>query len=112
MIGGEEALLTLDLVDTGWYVIYPRRLLTHHHRSLHSDRKDWNRIVARNAIWVAWLRLPWITVTRTSPRMLRYALSQGVLLWTVRSVLQETPWILRSRRVISAKVHGWYELLN
>ena len=40
---------------------------------------------------------------RTSLRMLRYALAQGVLLSTVRNVLQETPWVLRNRKGISAK---------
>lgn len=32
-IGGEEALLTLDLVDAGWYVIYAQQLLAHQHPS-------------------------------------------------------------------------------
>ena len=111
-VGGEEALLTLDLVDAGWHVIYAPQLVAHHYPSPQRDRRDRHRVVARNAIWVAWLRLPWRTAMRVSARMLRYALAHRVLLGTLRSALQETAWVLRSRRVVSERVHGWYKLLD
>ena len=101
-VGGEEALLTLDLADAGWHVVYMQDLLAHHHPSPHRDRKDRHRIVARNAIRVAWLRLPFRTALIESLRMLRYALAHGVVASTVLSALREAPWVLRNRRVISA----------
>jgi GT2 family glycosyltransferase len=111
-VGGEEALLTLDLVDAGWHVVYAPQLLAHHHPSPQRDRKDRHRVVARNAIWVAWLRLPWTTAMRESLRMLRYALAHGVFISAARSALVEAPWVVRNRRVVSDRVHGWYKLLN
>ncbi|HEY0844415.1 MAG TPA: glycosyltransferase [Noviherbaspirillum sp.] len=111
-VGGEEELLSLDLLSMGWRVAYVERLTVHHHPSPQRDRKDRHRVVARNAIWVAWLRLPLTTSLKSSWRMLRYALRHRVLLSTLRSTLRELPWILRNRRVVQSHIHGWYRLLN
>jgi GT2 family glycosyltransferase len=111
-VGGEEALLTLDLVEAGWRIVYAGHLVAHHHPSPQRDRQDRHRVVARNALWLAWLRLPWHTALRDSLRMLRYAAAHGVLLAALRSAMLETPWVLRNRRVVSERVHGWYKLLN
>jgi GT2 family glycosyltransferase len=111
-VGGEETLLTLDLVSAGWYLVYAPQLLVHHYPSPQRDRKDRHRIVARNAIWVAWLRLPALTALRETWRMLRYAARHGVLAAAVRSVLRELPWLASTRRVVSPRVHAWYRMLN
>lgn len=111
-VGGEETLLTLDLVNAGWHFVYAPQLLVHHYPSPQRDRKDRHRIIARNAIWVAWLRLPALTALRETWRMLRYAGTHGVFAATVRGVLRELPWIASTRRVVSPRVHAWYRLLN
>lgn len=111
-VGGEEALLTLDLTDAGWRVVYLPDLIVHHYPSPQRDRKDRHRIVSRNAIWLAWLRLPLLTSVRETRRMLAYSLRHGVLLSTLHSALQEARWVARSRRVVSPQVHAWYRMLN
>lgn len=111
-VGGEEALLTLDLVNAGWSVVYAENLLVYHYPSPQRDRKARHRIVARNAIWVAWLRLPWQTALRESLRMLRYAMTHSVFIGTLGSVLREAPWVLGNRKVISPRIHAWYKMLN
>lgn len=111
-VGGEEELLTLDLVSMGWHIVYIDKLLVYHHPSPQRDRKDRHRIIARNAIWVAWLRLPLGASLKHSWRMLRYALRHKVLLSTLRSVMTEAAWVRRNRKVVSPRVVGWYRMLN
>lgn len=111
-VGGEEELLTLDLLSKGWRIAYLNKLTVHHHPSPQRDRKDRHRVVARNAIWVAWLRLPLPTSLRNSFRMLRYAHRHKVFLATVRSTLKEFPWVLRNRRVVQPQIIRWYRILN
>src|SRR6476620_11001670 len=57
-VGGEEELLTLDLAAAGWRIAYVPQLTVHHHPSPHRDNIARQIIVIRNALWVAWLRLP------------------------------------------------------
>ncbi|MGY6271353.1 glycosyltransferase family 2 protein [Achromobacter denitrificans] len=57
-IGGEEALLALDIVAQGGRIAYAPDLLVHHWPSPARDRPLRSRMLARNALWTAWLRLP------------------------------------------------------
>jgi GT2 family glycosyltransferase len=111
-VGGEEALLSLDLAVSGWSVVYIADLVAHHYPSPQRDRKDRHRIISRNAIWLAWLRLPLLTSLRETRRMLAYAMRHKVLLSTLRSALKEARWVIRNRKVVSPQVHAWYKLLN
>lgn len=111
-VGGEEELLTLDLLSIGWRVAYLDSLTVHHYPSPQRDRKDRHRVVARNAIWVAWLRLPLMTSLKNSVRMLRYARRHKVFLSTLRSTLKEFPWVLRNRKVLQPQIMHWYRTLN
>jgi predicted DCC family thiol-disulfide oxidoreductase YuxK len=60
-------------------------------------------LLARNAIWAAWLRLPWPSALAETaaavPGLLR---SQG---WRgIAEVIRGTPWVLRERRVVPPEV--------
>lgn len=57
-IGGEEALLALDLVSAGWRIVYAEEVVTRHLPSTLRDTGRRRNLLARNAIWTAWLRLP------------------------------------------------------
>src|SRR5690606_26210424 len=57
-IGGEEALLALDLLALGWHIVYCPALTVHHYPSARRDARLRHRLLARNALWVAWLRRP------------------------------------------------------
>ncbi|SSW67112.1 hypothetical protein AVE30378_02455 [Achromobacter veterisilvae] len=62
-IGGEEALLALDIVAQGGRIAYAPELRLHHWPSLARDRSLRSRMLARNALWTAWLRLPaWMAI--------------------------------------------------
>lgn len=111
-VGGEEALLTLDLVSSGWHVVYAGQLTVHHHPSPQRDKADRHRVVARNAIWVAWLRLPFFSAVADTWRMIRYAKKHRVLFATLASVLREVPWLISKRRVVTPELDGWYRMLQ
>jgi GT2 family glycosyltransferase len=110
-IGGEEALLALDLVGHGWRMMYAPQLLVHHFPSPMRDRAARRKVMARNALWVAWMRLPLALLLRETGRILRGAVrdraSGGV--W---QALRELPWALRRRKVISPEVARLYRMLH
>jgi GT2 family glycosyltransferase len=57
-IGGEEALLAIDLMEAGWNCAYADELVVHHRPSPARNHRERNRRVARNRLWSAWLRAP------------------------------------------------------
>lgn len=58
-IGGEEALLAIDLLDAGWQIAYAPALKVHHWPSVQRNTVLRQHLIARNEIWTAILRLPW-----------------------------------------------------
>lgn len=99
-IGGEEALLAMDILDAGWRIVYAPALRVHHWPSQLRDSALRNRLIARNAIWTAWLRLPW----RMAWRQTRLSLNQlpcRNLRWRViGDTLRGMAAVLRKRRVL------------
>lgn len=68
-LGGEEALLAIDILDAGHHIVYAPALTVHHWPSEVRDSAMRRHLLARNAIWTAWLRLPWLLAlhrTRTT----------------------------------------------
>jgi hypothetical protein len=56
-IGGEETLVSLDVLSSGFAIVYVEELVLHHFPSPLRDSALRRRMVARHA-WVAWIRLP------------------------------------------------------
>ncbi len=56
-IGGEEALLTLDLATLGWDMLYAGHIRTWHYLAPARPGRA-AHLLSRNALWTAWLRLP------------------------------------------------------
>ncbi|WP_354685965.1 glycosyltransferase, partial [Cupriavidus necator] len=92
-IGGEETLLALDLAARGWHLVYAPQLVVHHHPSPLRDPVRRQSLLARNAIWAAWLRLPWrMALDETAAELPALMRSQG---WRgVAEVLRGMPWVL------------------
>jgi GT2 family glycosyltransferase len=112
-IGGEEALLTLDLVAAGWHVIYAPELTVHHYPSAtrdHSLRRD--SILVRNAFWVAWMRLPLMSALRDTWRICVRNAHRRVLGSALWSALRGLPWVLRNRRVVPTDTALLYRMLR
>ena len=68
-IGGEEELLTLDLLSAGWELSYVDEVVVHHHPSeVSRDTARRRMTVTRNHLWVAWMRYPWPWAVQTTAR--------------------------------------------
>ncbi|SDV49127.1 glycosyltransferase family 2 protein [Chitinasiproducens palmae] len=105
-IGGEEELVALDLLEAGWSIVYAPMLLVHHHPSAWRDAPRRMRLLARNAVWVAAMRLPFGTALRRLARALRVMARERVLWRGLRDLFAGLPWALRQRRRVSRRVQS------
>jgi GT2 family glycosyltransferase len=110
-IGGEEALLTLDLVSAGWKVVYVRQLTVHHYPSAVRDSGGRYFHLVRNALWVAWMRLPPSAAVRETLRLCRSAYGRRVLVPAFMSALWGLPWVISRRQTIAPETAHWYSRL-
>jgi GT2 family glycosyltransferase len=109
-LGAEEWLLAADLAAAGWTMAYVDGIQVHHHPSPVRDGDGRRRILARNEIWLAWLRRPARIAWRVTWRALREA---GPGRWQVlRASLAGLPWVLRERRCLPPEVERWRRLLD
>jgi GT2 family glycosyltransferase len=102
-IGGEETLLALDLAARGWHLIYAPQVLAYHHPCPIRSHRQRRRLMARNAIWSAWLRLPVGAALRETARTFPALLREGGLPGCFE-LARALPWIVRERAVIPASV--------
>jgi GT2 family glycosyltransferase len=111
-IGGEEALMALDLVERGWRIIYANDVITRHFPSLLRDSRGRERLLIRNAIWVAWMRRPFRAAWRETSVQWRAAREQGIAWPTMLQMVLGLPRALRRRKVISPAVESMRVLLD
>jgi GT2 family glycosyltransferase len=57
-IAGEEELVALDVLTWGGAIVYVDSMVVHHHPSRARDSRLRRRLLARNAAWISYLRLP------------------------------------------------------
>lgn len=110
-IGGEEALVALDLVDRGWRIVYVDDVVTRHFPSRLRNSQLRERLLLRNAIWVAWLRLPVRQAWRESAAALAVAARRRLLRKVTVLTLGGMLTVLRERRVVSPRVAAMRALL-
>jgi GT2 family glycosyltransferase len=105
-LGGEEALLALDLAAQGWALVYADELTVYHYPSPRRDAVGRRQLLARNSIWVAWLRRPFISAIRETLYVLRAARAEGMIAICCIEAARGLPWVLRNRRVVPAEVEA------
>jgi GT2 family glycosyltransferase len=103
-IGGEEELVALDILANGHALVYANELILHHHPSPLRDSALRRRMLARNAAWVAWLRLPAAEAWRRTVLALACMRHEGTLARDAVSLLRAFAWAMKHRRVIPADV--------
>lgn len=104
-LGGEEELLALDLAAAGWALAYLSELVVHHYPSPRRDVAERRRLLLRNALWCAWLRLPpAIALQRTAAVLRAHGRLDGELLRALGATVRGTSWVLRRRRAVPPAV--------
>jgi len=102
-VGGEEALLAIDLAERGWQCAYVDGVVARHHPSPQRAVGPREARVVRNDLWTLWLRhRPWAALTGTLRRLrgwpteppVRAGLRQAVAGWR---------WVLRERVTVTAE---------
>lgn len=107
-LGGEEQLIALDLAARGWKMAYCEQLTVHHFPSGARDDGQRRLLLARNAAWTAWLRLPWREAWAAAMKAVLSDTVRGMrseLLWRM---LIGMPWALKHRRVVPSEVQSLY----
>jgi GT2 family glycosyltransferase len=97
-IGGEEALLAMDLAAAGWQLAYADDVVAHHHPAPNA-RHGRSRRMVRNDLWTSWLRRPPAVAAEVTLRALRDGDLAGVA-----DAARGLPWIVRERRPLPPAV--------
>jgi GT2 family glycosyltransferase len=99
-VGGEETLLALDLLRSGWQLRYIEEVVAYHHPSLVRDPVARRRREVRNALWSAWLRRPTASALAATWDAVRAALSDRDSRLALLEAVQGMPWALKNRRPV------------
>lgn len=111
-IGGEEALLALDLATRGWSMVYSDALTVHHYPSSSRDAVARRRLLTRNALWVAWLRRHPVSALRHTLNALRSSVQDRAALSGCIDALGALRWVIRHRRMVPAHVEASWCLIE
>jgi GT2 family glycosyltransferase len=111
-IGGEETLLSLDVLSAGHEMVYVDELVLHHHPSPLRDSAQRRRLLARNAAWVAWLRLPLIEALYATRQAFAIMRTEHAPPGDMTAFLMGIAWAAARRRVIPARVRDMRRLVR
>jgi GT2 family glycosyltransferase len=103
-IGGEEELMALDVLASGGAIVYIDSMVVHHHPSPARDSRLRRRLLARNAAWISWLRLPLHEACCASGRAFALLWREGAFARDVLAMMRALPWALFRRRVVPPSV--------
>ncbi|MFM0556531.1 glycosyltransferase [Paraburkholderia sediminicola] len=103
-IGGEEELVALDLLASGRTIVYLDSVVVHHHPSRTRDSRLRRRMLARNAAWISWLRLPLHDACCTTGRAFALLWREGTFARDAFAMIGALPWALARRRVVPLSV--------
>ena len=111
-IGAEESLLSIDLAAAGWDLRYVDQAVAHHHPDGAAPRPDRDVFMARNALWVLWLRRAAPTAIAYTVRALARARTEPAMRRALAAAVRGTPWVLRNRRAVPARLERELRLLD
>ncbi len=112
LVGGEEELLSWDVVAAGWQMSYVPEIVGHHHPPKTAGRPERREIGIRNTLWTTWLRRPAVPAVRRTVRELRRFPRDRTTARGVGRAVGGLPWILRERRVSPPRVEAMRLLLE
>lgn len=105
LIGGEEALLAIDMRAAGWRLCYLDEVSAVHMPNS-GDRGDRSWLRMRNDLWTSWLRRPATEVARDTLALTGVAVKDPAARRALLSALRGLPWVLEARRVDAPPAAG------
>ena len=109
-VGGEEALLALDLEAAGFDLAYVDEIVAHHEPSGRRNRRSRARVELRNRLWITWLRRPGPVALRRTLQMI--GTGGRAVPWAFAAALRGAPWVLAERRVLPPDVERSVRVLE
>lgn len=113
-LGAEEALMGLDMTALGWQLLYASEVVVHHHPSRQGrDKRGRQTALARNRLWIAWMRLSIMGALQMTWRILIDASRDGVLSAAVKEAIADLQWVRSRRRVVPVHVQAmWLQVFG
>jgi GT2 family glycosyltransferase len=111
-VGGEEALLAIDMARRGWHMSYVSDVIAHHHPSPARDARARRRRLVRNTLWQAWLRRPWSYGVKEILRVARGGLKDHDQWRGLVQAVAGVPSVIRDRAVVPPHVEQWLRTLE
>jgi GT2 family glycosyltransferase len=105
-VGGEEALLAIDLVRRGWRLAYCDEIVAHHHPQASGARPGRRARMVRNDLWTAWLRGGAGHAVGLTCQVLKKSLNDPEARNGLLEAMRGIPWVLRERRAWARSVRA------
>ncbi|HVE05786.1 MAG TPA: glycosyltransferase [Paraburkholderia sp.] len=103
-IGGEEQRFALDVLTARRAIVYCASIVTVHRPSPVRDSPLRRRMLARNAAWTAWQRLPLYAALTASAQAFACFYRERTLCRDGLALLRGLVWALRERHVVPLRV--------
>ncbi|QKW36099.1 glycosyltransferase [Actinomadura sp. NAK00032] len=103
-LGGEEELLSADLMALGWHLCYAEDVVVHHAPSPLREPHLRRRHGIRNTLWFTWLRRPLPAAARRTARLLRTLPRDRVTARALAEAAAGLGWVARERRTLPPDV--------
>jgi N-acetylglucosaminyl-diphospho-decaprenol L-rhamnosyltransferase len=111
-IGGEEALLAIDMAAAGWRLVYVPELSARHDPSPIRDSAAREQLAARNALWVAWTRRRRAGIFRSTCRICAAAVRSRASRAGMLQAVAELPTVTTHRRPVDRVLEARLALLD
>ncbi|GAA4098258.1 MULTISPECIES: glycosyltransferase family 2 protein [Actinomadura] len=105
-LGGEEELLSADLMSRGWHLCYADDVVVHHAPSPLREPHLRRRHGIRNTLWFTWLRRPPRSALRRTRALLGTLPRDRVTALALAEAAAGLPWVLRERRPVPPDVEA------
>jgi GT2 family glycosyltransferase len=103
-LGGEEELLSADLMALGWQLCFAEDVVVHHEPSRLREAHLRRRHGIRNTLWFTWLRRPLPVAVRRTARLLRTLPRDRVTAAALAEAAAGLGWVARERRPLPPDV--------
>jgi N-acetylglucosaminyl-diphospho-decaprenol L-rhamnosyltransferase len=111
-LGGEEELLSTDLMTLGWHLCYADDVVVHHAPSGLREPHRRRRAGIRNTLWTTWLRRPLPSALRRTAGVLGGLPRDRVSAAALAEAVQGLPWVIRERRPVPRQVEACLRTLD